>query len=211
MMYKPQPAPSPLPSPAPHRRRCHAAFPILAAVWVGCVALSPAVADSVPEPPAACVGKPDGTFCALPDGTAGLCATQKDARRPGRSYQTCMKDAHECDKLAIGAVCHGYLGKPSHCREFQNAERGERWRTCQADDPPPAAPSSVEPAAPDSPAAAAAPSPSAPARKGLFGCQLAGGSPGGGLGGGFSGASLGVVAGLLAALLGRRRRQKNLG
>jgi hypothetical protein len=181
---------------------------------VACVALSPAVADSVPEPPAACVGKPDGTFCALPDGTAGLCATQKDARRPGRSYQTCTKDAHECDKLAIGAVCHGYLGKPSHCREFQNAERGERWRTCQADDPPPAAapaaPGSVEPAAPASPPAppaAAAPATPAPAGKGLFGCQLTLGSPGGAPPGG----SVGVVAVLLAAALGRRRRQKNLG
>ena len=33
------------------------------------------------------VGKPDGTFCSPADGTAGECVTQKDARRPGRSYR----------------------------------------------------------------------------------------------------------------------------
>lgn len=194
-------------------------LPIAAGLLTALVALSPAGADMVPEPPQECVGKPDGTFCSLGDGTAGQCVTVKDARRPGRSYQSCRKDAHECDRLAIGAVCHGYLGKPSHCREFRNPERGETWRTCQADETPAAA----NPTAPTDPAATAgaptAPPTSAPPtstpttaipapeKKGLFGCQLAVGGAAPNVGGG----SLGLLGVVAAWLLQRRRRQKTLG
>lgn len=133
------------PALLPHPRRCLPGRPGFwprpslltgAGLLTALLSLSPAVADLVPEPPAECVGKPDGTFCSLGDGTAGQCVTEKDARRPGRSYQGCKKDTHECDRLAVGAVCHGYLGKPAHCREFRSPERGETWRSCQADDPP---------------------------------------------------------------------------
>lgn len=168
------------------------------------LAVSPAAADMVPDPPAECVGKPDGTFCSLADGTAGECVTQKDARRPGRSYRVCKKDEHECDRLAVGAVCHGYLGKPSHCREFENKERGERWRTCQADESPA---TEKNAAAPPSEPAAAAPSaaPAEPAApKSRFGCQFAAGAMA-------AGGELTLVALLgLGLAMGRlRRRQKD--
>ena len=171
------------------------------------LAVSPAVADMVPDPPAECVGKPDGTFCSLGDGTAGQCMTQKEVRRPGRSYRVCKKDEHECDRLAVGAVCHGYLGKPSHCREFENKERGERWRTCQADESPAAekptaTPPSEPAAAPPSTAPAAPAAPAAP--KSRFGCQFAAGAMA-------AGGELTLVALLgLGLAMGRlRRRQKD--
>lgn len=169
---------------------------------------SPSRADLVPEPPPECTGKPDGTFCSQGDGTAGLCATEQDARRPGRSYRVCRRDKNECDRLAIGAVCHGYLGKPSHCREFHNAERNERWRTCQADDiaaPATAAPAGTPTAAPATASAAAsdpAPATAVPAvskPKGMFGCSQAGGTSSGPFG--LFMAALSVA---LAALVSRR-------
>lgn len=167
------------------------------------LAVSPAMADMVPDPPPECVGKPDGTFCSLGDGTAGQCITQKDARRPGRSYRGCKKDEHECDRLAVGAVCHGYLGKPSHCREFENKERGERWRTCQADESPPAVKTVAPPSEPAAAASSAAPAaPAAP--KSRFGCQFAAGAMA-------AGGELPWVALLgLGLAMGRsRRRQKD--
>ena len=39
-------------------------------------------ADLVPTPPPECENKPDGTFCSIANGTAGVCATETDARRP---------------------------------------------------------------------------------------------------------------------------------
>ena len=141
-------------------------------------------ADLVPTPPPECENKPDGTFCSIANGTAGVCATETDARRPGRSYRVCKRDASECDRLEVGAVCHGYLGKPAHCREFNNPDTKQHWRTCQVDDAAaPAAPSPSAPAAPSTvpaapstvPAASSTASePAAPAAskpKGLFGCS----------------------------------------
>jgi len=137
------------------------------------VGLPSASADLVPTPPPECENKPDGTFCSLGDGTAGACVTQQDTRRPGRSYRGCKKDLHECDRLEVGAVCHGYLGKPAHCREFSNAETKQRWRTCQVDDAAaPPADSTASPAIPSA-APAATESTPAPAKKpkGLLGCS----------------------------------------
>jgi MYXO-CTERM domain-containing protein len=170
--------------------------------------LSGARADLVPMPPPECEGKPDGSFCGLGDGTAGACATVQDARRPGRSYRTCKKDPNECDRLEVGAVCHGYLGKPSHCREFENAETKKRWRTCQADEvtapaaasptPAAAAPPAAAPPPPTAAPASAEPAPvAAPKPRGLLGCsQTADASP----------AGLSVVAMGLALVVLRRRR-----
>ncbi len=204
------------PALLPHPRRCLPGRPGFwprpslltgAGLLTALLSLSPAVADLVPEPPAECVGKPDGTFCSLGDGTAGQCVTEKDARRPGRSYQGCKKDTHECDRLAVGAVCHGYLGKPAHCREFRSPERGETWRSCQADDPPPAsaeAPAATSPSAPPAaPTATASPAAPEPAKKGRFGCQVA-------LGGRAAPLGWGALPflGLLTALALRPRRQK---
>jgi hypothetical protein len=134
------------------------------ALWV---APSLARADLVPSVPPECVGKPEGTPCTLANGTAGQCAVRKDTRRPGRSYSVCDRDEHECDRLAVGAACRGYLGKPAHCREFKNAQ-GKTWRTCQLDEHQAAADSAGQPpAAPQAPAAqgpeAAAPAPTPPA------------------------------------------------
>lgn len=145
----------------------------------GLLLSSSAAADLVPSPIPECVGKPDGTFCKLADGTAGQCTTNQDTRRPGRSWQSCNKDPKECDRLAIGAECHGYLGKPSHCREFSDPDKGTKWRTCQADDVnSAAAPAAAAPAAP-APAAPAAATPAAeapPAKKGMFSCSAAPGA-----------------------------------
>jgi hypothetical protein len=109
-------------------------------------------ADLVVPPPPECVDRPDGTQCILDNGTAGVCTHRQDSRRPGRSYVVCEADAHECDRLAVGAECHGYLRRPSHCREFTN-DRNEHWRACMNDDtassaPPPAS-ASTPPAGAD--------------------------------------------------------------
>ncbi len=136
-----------------------------------------ASADLVPPPIPECVGKPDGTFCKLADGTAGQCVTNPDTRRPGRSWQSCQKDEHECDRLALGAECHGYLGHPAHCREFSNPEKTKTWRTCQADDSNGAQAgansSSATTSPPPSPAAQPAAPATPPAKKGMFGCAMA--------------------------------------
>lgn len=209
MLYSPgSPSSSP---PVPSRNLPRPRGLRVAVGLVFCMlAVSPAAADTVPAPPPECVGKPDGTFCSLGDGTAGECVTTQDARRPGRSYRGCKKDEHECDRLAVGAVCHGYLGKPSHCREFENKERGERWRTCQADEspaiekpaaPPPSDPAAAPPsAAPTTPAAPAAPA----APKSRFGCQLATGAMAGG-----GELTLVALLGLGVVLRVARRRQKD--
>ena len=143
-------------------------------------------ADLIPSVPPECVGKPEGTPCTLGNGSAGQCAVRKDPRRPTVSYTVCDRDEHECDRLGIGAVCHGYLGKPAHCREFKNAEK--TWRTCQLDEhqaaadaagkAPAAAPEQAAPAATPAPAPAATPAttpPAAPAAapetRGRFGCS----------------------------------------
>lgn len=166
-----------------------------------------AAADLVPSPIPECVGKPDGTFCKLADGTAGQCETHQDTRRPGRSWQSCSKDAKECDRLAIGAECHGYLGKPAHCREFSDPDKGTKWRTCQADDVNGAGAPTAAPAATPAAPAAAAPAPAvatpaeAPAKKGMFSCSAVPGA-------GSSGAPLAGLSLLglsLLGLLGLRR------
>ena len=135
--------------------RRHSAVHFAAVSSLLCFA-GPAAADLVPSPIPECVGKPDGTFCKLNDGTAGQCTTHQDSRRPGKSWTSCAKDPHECDKLEIGASCHGYLGKPSHCREFSDAEKNKKWRTCQADEIAAEAPAPAGTA----PASAATPPPS---------------------------------------------------
>jgi len=189
---------------------------LMCAVLCAGSALPLAHADLVPTPPPECENKPDGTFCSIANGTAGVCATETDARRPGRSYRVCKRDASECDRLEVGAVCHGYLGKPAHCREFNNPDTKQHWRTCQVDDAAaPAAPSPSAPAAPSATApapsatapapstaaqpAAPSPAPAASQPKGLFGCSQTQGSAAGipGL----------LAIGLAAAALRLRRRQ----
>ena len=162
-----------------------------------------AVADLAPSPIPECVGKPDGTFCKLDDGTAGRCETHKDTRRPGRTWQSCSKDEKECEHLAVGAECHGYLGKPAHCREFNDPEKKKTWRTCSADtDSAPAAQDA--PAAPTEPAAPAASTPPAaapppPAKTGMFSCATTSG--------GVPGAPVGLpLLGLSLLILAARRR-----
>lgn len=146
---------------------------------LGAASVGGARGDVVIPPPPDCVGKPDGTFCRMADGTAGKCTSHADVRRPGRNNTTCVKDPHECDRLAVGAECHGYLGKPAHCREFSNPERNERWRTCQLDEhnagpaagpekPAPASTGADTGARADAPAATPVPPP--PARR--WGCSV---------------------------------------
>lgn len=127
--------------------------------------LAPAVAhaDLVSPPPPDCVDRPAGTQCILANGTAGICRHTADSRRPGREFITCEADGHECDRLAVGAECHGYLSRPSHCREFTNPERHDHWRACMNDDvgapaTAPAIAAPPEPVAP-TPAPAAIPAP----------------------------------------------------
>ena len=90
-------------------------------------------ADLVSPVPPECEGHPEGTACIRGDGTAGLCHINRDSRRPGRTFVTCEADAHECDRLVDGAVCHGYLHRPSHCHSFTNPSTHEHWRACVAD------------------------------------------------------------------------------
>lgn len=179
------------------------------------LAAGAARADLAPSVPPECVGKPAGTPCTLDNGTAGVCQTQTDSRRPGRSYTICTRDEHECDRLTVGAACKGYLGKPAHCKEFSNAE-GKRWRTCQADEneaaapsplaaaaaPPSPAPAAAAAAPPGSTPAAAPPAPAASSR-GAFGCVVVPGAVPAQLTG-----PGGLVAALLGALgLSRARRR----
>src|SRR5437899_5722662 len=95
--------------------------PTAAALFALTLAWS-ARADLVP-PPSECDQRQPGAACAMFDGTAGLCARHEDARRPGRSWSTCERDANECDRLAIGAACRGYLGRVAHCRAFDDAAK----------------------------------------------------------------------------------------
>ncbi len=90
-------------------------------------------ADLISPPPPECVDRPAGAQCILDNGTAGTCVHHTDPRRPGRTNISCEPDAHECDRLAVGAECHGYLHRPSHCREFTN-DRNEHWRACMNDE-----------------------------------------------------------------------------
>ncbi|MFO0573552.1 MAG: hypothetical protein U1A78_06120 [Polyangia bacterium] len=167
-------------------------------------------ADLIPSVPPECVGKPEGTPCTLGNGTAGQCAVRKDPRRPTVAYTICDRDEHECDRLAVGAVCRGYLGKPAHCREFKNAEK--TWRTCQLDEHQAAAdaagqaPAAPAPAATPAPAPAATPAPATETR-GRFGCSTLPGAATGPTG--LTGAlALGALGLLLAGRVRRRAPQR---
>jgi hypothetical protein len=149
-------------------------------------------ADVVPDPIPECVGHADGTTCTLSDGTAGACKTHQDDRRPGRSWQSCEKDTHECDHLEAGAPCHGYLHRPAHCKEFKNPDKGQTWRACQVDEL-------------SSDAQGAASSGSAPPaqRKGL-GCAACSAAHGGPADSAAAGLSLGLLLLALVVLSTRR-------
>jgi hypothetical protein len=180
------------------------------AIGLGLLGLGAARADMAPgPPPEECVGKPDGTFCLLPNGLAGMCKTGQWGRHAGRTWVHCAEDKAECDRLGVGAVCHGYLGQPAHCKEFTNAEK-TTWRICQVDGVDAPVVRSVAPA----PDLAAAPAPATtqasvaesqatppPAKKGVMSCAAVPGAAGAG------GASAAV---LWAAALwfGARRRYR---
>ncbi|MEI8257688.1 MAG: hypothetical protein WCJ30_18590 [Deltaproteobacteria bacterium] len=168
---------------------------------------SMARADLVSPTPPDCVDRPDGTACIRGDGTAGVCLGSPDGRRPGRVNVTCAADAHECDRLPIGAECHGYLHRPSHCREFTNAARPDHWRACVADDTAPgdAASEPRGPSAPATPAATPTPAtrPDAAASHCAVSRTHSRRSP--------DGIALALGAVLLGSLLRRRRRTANFG
>lgn len=171
-----------------------------AALLAGALSGSVARADLVVPPPPDCVGKPDGSFCQLGDGTAGKCLTIQDPRRPGRSSITCQKDAAECDRLAIGAECHGYLGKPAHCKEFSDPEKQKTWRTCQLDEHNADAPKPEATPTPAAPRPDTAMKQTTAEKTRWLSCSAA---PGATSAAGAAPLALGLLAGL-----GRRRRRK---
>jgi len=166
------------------------------ALALGLSGFAPAARADIapPPPPPECVGKPDGTLCVKANGTAGQCKTSRSERRPSQVWVSCDADGHECDRLEIGAVCHGYLGKPAHCKEFTNTEK-KTWRTCQVDGE--TAPAAGEPAA-DSAPTPSGPAPAPAAKKGLLGCAAGPGVP--------SAGGAGMTALWAAALVLLRRR-----
>lgn len=181
------------------------------ALCLTALGLGAAHADMAPgPPPQECVGKPDGTLCILPNGLAGKCKTGQWGRHAGRTWVHCEEDKTECDRLGIGAVCHGYLGQPAHCKEFTNSEK-KTWRICQVDGvdapvvrsvaPAPDLAAAAAPAPPSAPPSAPAAEPQTPAaKKGLLSCSAVTGAAGAG--------GAGTTA-LWAAALGlflRRRR-----
>ena len=156
-------------------RRSGSSVAVGLAVGLGLLGLVTAArADLAPgPPPPECVGKPDGTLCVLQNGTAGQCKTGPWGRQPGRTWVSCEPDKHECDRLELNAVCHGYLGQPAHCKEFTSAEK-TTWRTCQVDGAAaPAADRSADP--PATPGA-----PPAATKKGLLSCAAVPGAAGAG-------------------------------
>lgn len=174
------------------------------AIGLGVLGLSAAAhADMAPgPPPPECVGKPDGTLCVMSNGTAGKCKTGQWGRTPGRTWVSCESDKAECDNLQLGAACHGYLGKPAHCKEFTSPEK-KTWRTCQVDAAD--APAADSPAPAPAPVVAATPTAetpaAAPAKKGLLSCTAAPGVPA-------AGGTGALVLGAVALWLGARRRIK---
>ena len=84
-------------------------------------------ADIAP-PPSECDTLADGTACSLPTGP-GRCKTEHGKR----TWHTCVVDTKQCERLAVGAVCDGYLHRPAHCRRFESADKKTRWVTCQED------------------------------------------------------------------------------
>ena len=101
----------------------------LAAMALPCIAH----ADLLPTNPGApqeCASHTPGERCHRFDDTAGVCVAHEAATREGHAPMfTCERDSHECDSLAIGAACQGYLGHPATCQQFTN-DRGETWRDC---------------------------------------------------------------------------------
>lgn len=87
-------------------------------------------ADIAPFP-SECDDMADGERCVLFNGTAGLCKTHEGR---GRKWHTCEKDDKECDRLRVGAPCHGYLREPAHCQAFTLDNRN--WRACVVDEKP---------------------------------------------------------------------------
>ena len=168
--------------------------------------LGTASADMAPgPPPAECVGKPDGTLCVNHDGTAGKCKTGPWGRQAGRTWVFCEADKHECDHLELGAVCHGYLGKPAHCKEFTSPEK-KTWRTCTVDgsdapvvDSPATAPAPAPTTAPAPAATTETPAAPPPAAKKGLSCTAVPGAAGAGSGG---------VMALWAAALGLAARRR---
>lgn len=135
-----------------------------------------AMADMISPPPPDCVGQPAGARCVRFNGTAGRCVHVPDSRRPGRVDIYCEADTDECGPLAIGATCHGYLGRPAHCREFSDEQTHRRWRSCVVDESQPDAsaptptPPAPAPAPPPAPTARPAQPPAPPARS--SGCSV---------------------------------------
>lgn len=161
-----------------------------------------AQADLIVPPPPDCVGQPPGARCVRFNGTAGRCVHTPDSRRPGRVNIVCEADSNECDSLAIGAECHGYLGRAAHCREFSDDASHRRWRACVADE---SQPDATPPAQPSQPAPTTQPAPSqtaAPAQPPATrssGCSVSTGAQ-------RASSSAWVFAALALAALARRRR-----
>lgn len=161
-----------------------------------------AQADIIVPPPPDCVGRPPGARCVRFNGTAGRCVHAPDSRRPGRVDIVCEADSNECDSLAIGAECHGYLGRAAHCREFSDEAAHRRWRACVVDDnqpdasrPAPPAPTTQPP--PAQPAPTTQPAPAQPPAR-SSGCTVANTSP--------TTASGAWMLAALAMIAGLRRR-----
>jgi hypothetical protein len=103
---------------------------LVGAMAVGSIA-SEARADTMPGPDTSgCTERNVGAACVLPDGAPGQCRV--DTRR-NRRFTWC-EAVPECEVVAVGGACHGFGGRPAHCREIIDDRTHRPFRMCVVDE-----------------------------------------------------------------------------
>jgi hypothetical protein len=97
------------------------------------LAPAPARADLVgPPDTSGCATSDAGAACILANGAPGRCEHSIDPRR--RRRETRCVAIPECDVVAVGAPCHGFLGRAAHCREIVDDRTHRPFRMCVLDE-----------------------------------------------------------------------------